>query len=877
MLSLVVSTTNAQSIISGTLKLVDNEQSAFGINILIKNPSSMTTIAYGITNEFGQFEINVNADTDSLLVLFRSLSVQERKLMIVNETQVISLTLEEGVQEIPEFTLKSIKNPVTLKNDTLSFAVDGFSSPNDRVIADIIKKLPGIEVLDNGKIMYEGRGIQKFYIDGMDLLEGKYNLANKNLPSDAVESIQILENHQPLRVLDSLVFSDRASLNLKLKKKNVWVGTGTAGIGISPLMYEGKFSPMTFRKDLQMLYNVQSNNSGKDIAQELNVLTLEDLQENAGAQESFKPWFGAPALWTPAIKTERFLFNQSQLVSANVLKRNQEGRDFRTNISYLHDHHRQEGALTTAYFLPNDTIQILEGHANRLLTRELDAELSWIRNERKSYFKNRLNLNLINNREIGTSQWNGKSWHQNAELPLFSISNSFHTLKPIGKQLLNIKSDIGFRNAKQNFILSPGSFESILNQGLPFDGLNQEIDYQSLFAHHSVGITKGLPKSWSYTGNLGLLYEFSGMGSILQTFLNNEEETVAEPFLNDLNYKQLKTYLHSQINHKQDNYNIQFKFPISHVNIAVNDNLLKENREVSRFVIEPQLFMKYFLSGKWNTTLRLSRKNDFKGINDIHYGFIIRNFRTFQQKSNSVPEVLSHSLNYGLNFRDPINSIFSSLNYNYVDSKLNTIMESEVDASGEVFYRTLDLNNRGENHLLNLRISKYLSLFKTNLTLTSSYQKNTIEQFINRVLSKVQYEMVGTGVELQINPGKKANFSNKTNLNFVTSQIDSRSTGKIQQWTSLSSLDLFLLENHILTIKWEHYDNRMTNKRDLTGFIDFVYLLKFKNSNWDLSLHGQNILNNNNFETFSADSFYIRQQSFLLRPRQVLLSINFSF
>ncbi|HSJ66398.1 MAG TPA: hypothetical protein VK921_01935 [Anditalea sp.] len=868
---------HAQSIISGKVKVKNESLSSFEINILVKNPKSLSTISYGITDNNGIFSIQVQSDSDSLLIVFRSLTTQEQQFMIANITQNLLVELEEGIQEIPEFTLKSIKNPVTYKDDTLSYSVEDFTNQNDRVVADILKKLPGIEVLENGKIMYEGMGIQKFYIDGMDLLEGKYNLASKNLSADAVESIQILENHQPLRVLDSLVFSERASLNLKLKRKNVWVGTGTAGLGVSPFLYEWKVSPMTFRNDLQMLYNVQSNNSGKDIGKELNMLTMEDLQEKIGAQANFKPWFGLPMLWAPSIKQERFLFNQSQMVSANVLKRNQGGTDLRTNISYLHDSHRQKGGIATTYFLPYDTIKLIESHQNRFLTSELDAELSWIKNEKKSYLKNIFNLNLLNNKEVGISSLNEVSWDQNANLPLLSISNSFQTLKPVGRQLLNIKSDVGFRQTNQNFEVKPGSFEEQLTDDMPYERLNQEINYQSIFAHHSIGITKGLPKNWSYTGNIGILYESEMMQSSLETLIRDNGMVVPEPFLNDLTYLQVKSYFNSQLNLNQEDFNLQLKIPLSYLDINVNDGLLTQQSKVSRLIMEPQLFMKYFLTGKWNTILRLTRINDFKGINDIHYGFIVRNFRTFQQRSTSVPEVLSHRLNYGINYRDPINSIFSSLNYIYVDTRLNTIMVSDVAPSGEVYYQTLDMNNKGTSHLTNLRISKYLPFVKTNLTISTNYQQRINEQIINSVLTDVKYEFFGSGIEFQVNPAKTANFSYKANLNYINSHIGERNPGKIRQFNHVLTLDIFIKENQSATVKWEHYDNRLTENRDLTGFVDVIYQYKFNNSRWDLSLYGQNILNKSNFGTFTADSFFVREQSFLLRPRQVMLYLNFAF
>ena len=51
--------------------------------------------------------------------------------------------------------------------------------------------MPGIEVLDDGKILYQGKPINKYYIEGLDLLEGKYNLANSNLPHKEVVKVQL--------------------------------------------------------------------------------------------------------------------------------------------------------------------------------------------------------------------------------------------------------------------------------------------------------------------------------------------------------------------------------------------------------------------------------------------------------------------------------------------------------------------------------------------------------------------------------------------------------------------------------------------------------------------------------------------------------------
>ncbi|MBS9524099.1 hypothetical protein KI659_08745 [Litoribacter alkaliphilus] len=866
-----------QAILSGKVLYKQQNIPVFGVNVLVKDPEGKNTMTFGVTDDKGQFLIQIQSESDSLLIEFRSLTIQEYQMVVSNVSQQILVEVEEAMQEIPEFTLKSIKNPITAKNDTISYSVEGFATPNDRVIADILKRLPGIEVLDNGRILYEGRGIHKFYIDGMDLLEGKYNLANKNLPADAVESVQVLENHQPLRVLDSLVFSDRASLNLKLKRKNVWVGTGDVGVGASPLLWEGKFSPMVFRNNLQMINTVQSNNSGKDIAEELEVLTLDDLKENVGSLAGFKPWFGIPDLFVPNLHKERFLFNESHLFSANVLKRNANKIEFRTNVSYLHDSQRQNGQVRTAFFLPMDTVSIQEDHHNRYVRRDLEAELSWIKNEKKGYIKNRLQLNVQNNVELGLTHLNEIKRNQKANLPLVSISNKFHTLKPVGRQLVDVRSDVTFRRANQSLSISPGGFEQQLTEGVSFERLVQNLESQTFFLNNSIGLTKGLGKGWTYSGNAGLLYQLDVMESSLSTREGSEEAVQPFPYVNDISYQQVRTYLKSKFTLKQESFNFSFDIPMSYLNVQVKDPVAHQGLQMGRMIFEPQLFMKYDFTGKWNSVVRLKRKNDFKGVQDLHYGFILRNFRTFRQQATAVPEVVDHSLAYHLNYRDPINSFFANFNYTYAFMDFNTITENQVGASGEIVYRTLDLQNSGETHSLNLRSSKYMPLLFTNIILTGLFQHRTREQIINGDLAVVAYQVVGPGLELHINPKSVVNLSYKANFNFINSTVGENSLGRIQQLKQTAELDVFPVENHLLSVIMEVYDNRFGENKDLTGFLDLRYRYRIPQSKWDVSLHAQNILNNNNFGTFTADSFMIREQSFMLRPRQVLVNLNFSF
>ncbi|WP_242403133.1 hypothetical protein [Prevotella scopos] len=81
------------------------------------------------------------------------------------------------------------------------YNVSSFLQKGDRHLEDILKKLPGVKVAENGSVSYQGRAINRFYIEGQDLMGNNYNQATRNMPITAVRNVEVLENHQPVKML----------------------------------------------------------------------------------------------------------------------------------------------------------------------------------------------------------------------------------------------------------------------------------------------------------------------------------------------------------------------------------------------------------------------------------------------------------------------------------------------------------------------------------------------------------------------------------------------------------------------------------------------------------------------------------------------------
>src|SRR5690606_30687990 len=132
-------------------------------------------------------------------------------------TNIYHFILKDESKDLEPVVIKGDPHRLNLNGDTLSYNAAAYANPNDRVIEDVIKRLPGIEVNEKGKIEYNGKAITNFYIDGDNLLDDKYAIGTKNIPNNIVDKIQVFQNHQPIKVLAEVSLTDQVDMNITLK------------------------------------------------------------------------------------------------------------------------------------------------------------------------------------------------------------------------------------------------------------------------------------------------------------------------------------------------------------------------------------------------------------------------------------------------------------------------------------------------------------------------------------------------------------------------------------------------------------------------------------------------------------------------------------
>jgi len=858
----------SQVTIRGTLK-TQNDKPISEASITITELNTDNIISYGISNNKGFFSITVKSKSEQLQLNIRSMGFKTVVKIIDNKTQTLNFVLEEEITELKEVVIKP--NAITKRGDTLNYSVNAFTKQEDRTIADVLKNMPGIEVLDDGKILYQGKPINKYYIEGLDLLEGKYNLANSNLPHKEVTKVQVLENHQPIKILDSLVYSDQAAINIKLKNSYTFTGQAELGSGFSPLLWDANITPMLFSKKRQMLSSYQTNNTGNNVAKQLKTLTIEDLLEQFERNDEKQDWLAIQQLDVPNISEQRWLDNNIHLITTNYLQKLKKDYELRINVSYLNDYQQQNGFTNTQFFTANDTISLFENKYNQLYTNTLETNLTLQKNTDNNFFKNSLIFQGFWDSQRGNIQLNNEPINQNLNNRYFKLSNDFKTLFPLGKQIATLKSYVGFNRTPQSLTVNPGQFSDLLNNGNAYDEVTQNIELNTFYTNNSLGFTKGW-KAFSFSPKIGFQFENQKLESDILT----SSPVQNSDFENNLDWARSKLYFHLQSQYKKDKWRMELSTPINIHSFQLEDKPLQRSQDLNRLTFEPRASITYDLTSFWRLGSSAHLSNQFGTINQVYYNYILQNYRNIQRIDAPLPDNQNISYSASIGYRNPIKSLFFSVIYSNTKTKNNLLYNNQILDNGSTELQAIEQDNDRLSHNFMTRASKYFSDLNTNLTLSANYSLQDFQQILNNEITDIANQNWRLNGKVDTDITDWLNTEIESTFQFSNNQIQDQENQTIAQQFHEFNINVYPKENQYLGIKTEFVKNNLFSENTENLFTDLIYRYTWKKKNIDFEFQFNNIFNTENYRTINIDNFSYVESNFRLRPRQVLFNVRFS-
>ncbi|MFN4284904.1 MAG: hypothetical protein ACK4E8_02980 [Lacibacter sp.] len=839
-------------------------------------PNGKSILAFSISDKYGAFTLKCPVGFDSVVLQISHLQYKT----IVKRLPITALTnfaiqLEAEVKSLPEVVVKP--QGIYQRKDTINYPAELFIQKQDMVVADFLKRLPGIEVTQSGEVRYQGRPINRYYIEGLDLLEGRYSIANQNMPADAVRNVQIIENHQPVKVLDSLVQSNRAALNIQLKDsyKSKLFGSGKAGVGLAPLLGDLEFTPMRFNAAAQQIGIFKYNNAGRNNSSETTNHMAQDAVENFLADiYGTSPSFSIPFPANPSVSRERYLFNNEHVLSFNSIKKLKNNYEFKIFVDGFTDQQQLRAGQKSSYFFPTDTIIIDELNQKNIKTNQINSAISINRNTSQGYMRNIFRGRYMYDIIRGFTQLSGNTLNQRYTSESNSFSNDFSFLSRRNKKILGIGSYIGLFNHPEALRVWPGVFADFFNNGKNYDYLHTPLNLQTFYTNNYLQLSHAGSKFYfeqkynlsfiKQNYNASLTVADATATAEIPAFNNsfvNSETVFGATFTGGANLKRLQ---------------LQASFPV-HVHKFFSAEKGVRVLNETRLPLNYSIATKFAFNGKFSTTLQISNQTYFKPPFHNAGNYNLSSFRSIVVNQPFVKQNQTQNINTQLSYRNVLKNFFSFFQLSYKKQDFNYFHDfSFTGPLNKTIIRNRNNNLREFEALVSAQ--KFYPAINSTGKMVIFYVKTFSQHLLQEQLSEFINERFGFRFS-----GNTAIKNYHVDYKFENAFLN---TGAIIQKNK--SLTVFhnyriaaganLPKLWFLKTIYEYNAFRQGSfNRNSFHFLDFSVRKRFEKTRFDLELLVQNITNTKSFGAIVFMNNLLSQQYFDLRPAQAMLKVSYNF
>jgi len=868
----LIQTINAQTIISGKL-LDDEDKPISNVSVSYKLKGGAAILGFTRSDSDGLFSLAIKVnERDSVQLDFQHINYAHKSALVANKTADYVYQLKQETRQIREVKAENI--PIYRRKDTINYDVDTFKSAQDHVIADVIKKLPGIEMLDD-QILYQGKPIHKYMVNNLDLMEGRYGVINNNLPADAVAKVQIVENDQPIKILDSLVFSNEVSLNIALKRFTT-TGSGKIGVGYKPELWDVNLTPMTFGESFQIVNTFQTNNSGRDVSKELQAFyTSGGLLEEEISMNEGNSFLTVRDVASPDFDEKKWLDNKIFMISSNAIKKFQNGLELKGNVSYYHDTRKRKGFTATKYFTTDDVIYSNESLDNNYQNQVIDFGMHLEKNEKNIYLRNSTQLRKTIGKDVGNLLFNDSDViDQRKNHTDQALLNSLSIARLIGKQLININSVIRYNHTPQQLLVSPGQFEGILNEGRPYDQMQQQVVVKKFTADQSLSFVRKV-KHWTFAPAIAVNYEQNDLNRDIQITDSNSQIMLGEEYMNDTHNSQLNLALRLAISWEKAKWKINVNTPYNLYYFHMNQQEAQTEKYNFKQSFNPSAGLTYLLNSRNEFSTSFSERLSFGDLNNFYSGYIISEYRNMKRYNARLLQTNNKSGRVEYNYKNTLKASFANLSYNYTSGQRDYIFSSIIDESGRYTTSIVNQQSTNKNQVISGGVSRFFRSIKTIAKLNMAIRWGEADYLLNGLMDKQKNTEQSGSFEIinslsSVILGDYKTTYGRNNIIYADNQ-------QVMTYNNhYLNLTIFPAQLHSIILSNTLYTNNIKSQKN-QHFLDLTYRYHIKRWNTDIEVNGQNLLNKNQYvQQFSSTNELI-QTAFELRPRQFIISTRFKF
>ena len=866
-----------EGIVTDSLQSPLESASLVAINKKTRNLES-----YALTDINGKYKLNLNKNTNyNIQVSYIGLRTLEDSI----STKEISLLKDYNLRSDIALQEVIVKMPVIVRGDTLIYDADSFKNGTERKLEDIIDKLPGVEINEDGQIEVEGKVVNKLMVNGKDFFDGDTKIGTKNIPSNAVDKIQVLRNYAEVGQLSGVRNNqDNFAINIKLKsgKESFWFGDVTLGAGDSPddqlylvqpklFYYNPKYS-INFISDVNNIgelaltrrdirgfgggFSRPSNKSGTSINLGDNSLNFLTSQRNALKIEN--QLASANFSYSPKKTLDLggfLIFNSSQILSNEISLAQYTNPDLG---------------------IPNERTE----QSNTELSNQGLLKLSA---SYKPNFNNQFDYDILTRVSNDSQKQNSFSsvlgnTNQVDEITPYNINQNF-------SYYFTLDEDNIFAFEAQHVLKNENPFYNVTidnnpDNSDPFDITAESIGLNTSLSNYNLGQEKQIgsnqldakldyyhiinPKS-NINFTLGTIQSQQQFNSNIFQFLNQSIKFEPTPrfndglAINDTEYNFSDLYMGVHYRFRKGKFTVTPGFSIH----AYGNRNIQFGKEIEDKFIRflPDFETRIQIKKGESLTLNYNMRNQFTDVTRLARGLLINSYNSIQYGTPDLQNALSHNVSLLYSSFNLFNytNVFARVAYAKNIDQIRSLTDFESVIRTSTFFNS---NFADENFNVFGRIQRTFGKIRAGLNSSFNYSK--INQFIQGQQS------LNEGFTQTYTPEIRTNFRVAPNVrlryrySIANNNQGSRETKFITKAPSIE-FDAFVIEKFTFRTNYSF----TTQSQDIGESQSFqiwdakLSYRKDKDAKWEYEIKASNILNidsqvrnnANNLAVFSSETF----------------------
>jgi hypothetical protein len=635
---------SAQPRVTGAVHNQQGEPIAYATANLL-NSNDSTFIVYTSTNTDGRYQLTP-PEAGTYLVQIRCLGyvTQTKSVTIAGKSPVtVDFELHDNPIVLNAVTVKARNSGMFVRPDTISYNPKAFIDGSEEVLGDVLKKLPGIEVSDEGDIRAHGKQVSKIMLNGKDFFEGSTHMPSKNLPAGIAEKVEVINHYNDNSLLQNFQSSDQTVINIGVNKD--WMGkiSGniSAGGGVRE-KYTGRGFLMQLNPKLMTSIIGTANNTGGEVFNMNDYIRMQGgvaaYTDNNNGQTTVQLSDEEQMLLVPSqyVRSRR-----AGLAALNIAYQPKDALKINSYILFHTAKQLAEQSSQTTYFIPDSTeythlSNFQNEKKNYLFNAYLRIDYKPAGKFNLSYRATASNMNrdeqsteFIRQLPAQVTGTGGKTGHS------FKSYQKLLLMQSVGKHLLTADMEFKYDNRPASYCFQS---DSLL---LPVPLFPEAGWYYGRQAEAYARTSAAIELAFRYKINERYFFKTAlRAGTTRQTYRSDiYQNSPGAP-----EYLFPDDTLNNRINYNMNDYNAQLLFVKNRGFLQFKAGAVGHRYEYSRtasagghetrYKIQPQMELSVYFSTQHYFVLSYTEQDTPISAQEFLDGTVIRNFRSYSQHSN---------------------------------------------------------------------------------------------------------------------------------------------------------------------------------------------------------------------------------------------------